>query len=323
MTMLVVTALGGSALTRRGETLTAEGQRAYIRRIAASLGSLAAGRQLVITHGNGPQMGNLALQSAAGAKVEAYPLEVRGAKTEAMVGYMLRQELANLLPFDRPVATLLAMAEVDGHDPALRNPTTWIGPMYLRDEAERMSASKGWVFRPDGDKWRRVVASPEPTRIFELPTIKWLLRRDTVVIVEGGGGIPVICENNGSTRLLNSVECVIDSDLAAQVLARGLGADMFVLLTDTDAVYMNTERAGCNAIRRASPEALRGLIFGTPAMTSKEAAACRFAAATGKPAAIGAIDDLELLLSGKAGTTVSVVESGITYAAAPMSRATA
>ena len=321
--MLVVTALGGSALTRRGDILTAEGQRAYIRRIAASLASLAAEHQLVITHGNGPQMGNLALQSAAGAKVEAYPLEARGAKTEAMVGYILQQELANLLPFDRPVATVLAMAEVDGNDPALRNPTTWIGPMYLRDEAERMSASKGWVFRPDGDKWRRVVASPEPTRIFELPTIKWLLRRDTVVIVEGGGGIPVICENSGSARLLNSVECVIDSDLAAHVLARGLGADKFVLLTDSDAVYMDSRRTGCNAVRRASPEALRGLIFGTPAMTSKVAAACRFAADTGKPAAIGAIEDLELLLSGKAGTTVSVVESGITYAAAPMSRATA
>ena len=319
--MLLVTALGGNALIGRGELLTADSQRAYIRRIAAALATLAAEHQLVIAHGNGPQMGMLALQGAAYAKVEAYPPEARGARTEAMIGYILEQEIASLLPPDRPVATVLAMAEVDGRDPAFKNPTRFIGPVYLREEAERMASSKGWVFKPDGDKWRRVVASPEPKRIFEMRAIQSLLHHDTVVIVEGGGGIPAMCEHGAKSRLIGA-ECVIDADLASEVLARELRADVFVLLTETDAVYTDDER-GRNPIRRASPEALAGLLFGTRSMTSKVSAACRFAATTGKRAVLGAFTDLPMILAGKAGTTISVIEPGITYAAAMPRTATA
>jgi carbamate kinase len=319
--MLVVTALGGPALIRRGEFLTADSQRVHIRRTAAALATLAAEHSLVIAHGNGPQVGMLALQGAAYAKVEAYAPEARGARTEAMIGYILEQEMASLLPPDRPVATVLAMAEVDGRDPAFKHPTTFIGPVYLREEAERMATSKGWAFKPDGDKWRRVVASPDPKRIFELRAIKSLLAHDTVVIVEGGGGIPAMYEKG--QRQLTGAECVVDTDLACEVLARELGADVFVLLTEADALYADDDRSGRNPIRRASPEALAARFFGTRTMTAKVSAACRFAATTGRRAAIGAVADLPMILAGKAGTTVSIVEPGITYAAAVPNTATA
>src|SRR3954451_5271840 len=166
--MLVVTALGGNALLRRGEAMTAENQRRNVRVAAEALAPIASQHQLVIGHGNGPQVGLLALQGAAYEPVETYPFDVLGAQTEGMIGYMIEQELGNLLPFERPFATLLTMVEVDPHDPGFNNPTKFIGPVYLRDEAERLTRDKGWVFKPDGDKWRRVVASPEPKRIFEL-----------------------------------------------------------------------------------------------------------------------------------------------------------
>src|SRR5215213_4260766 len=248
--MLVVIALGGNAILRRGEPMTADHQRANVRIAARALAPIAAEHQLVIGHGNGPQVGLLALQGAAYARVEAYPLDVLGAQTEGMIGYMIEQELGNLLPFERPFATLLTMVEVDPDDPGFRNPTKFIGPVYLRDEAERLTRDKGWVFKPDGDKWRRVVASPEPKRIFELRPIKWLLERNTVVIAAGGGGIPVMYEK-GKGRRLAGVECVIDKDLASELLARELGADLFVMLTDADAVYANWGTAAQRQIRRA------------------------------------------------------------------------
>jgi carbamate kinase len=308
--MLVVVALGGNALLRRGEPMTAANQRANVRIAAAALAPVAAAHQLVIGHGNGPQVGLLALQGAAYDQVEAYPLDVLGAQTEGMIGYMIEQELGNLLPFERPFATILTMVEVDPADPAFHNPTKFIGPVYPKADADRLAAAKGWVFKPDGDKWRRVVASPEPKRLFELRPIKWLLDRNTVVIAAGGGGIPTMYEP-GADRKLTGVECVIDKDLASELLARELNADLFVMLTDADAVYLDWGSAAQRAIRRAAPAALAALPFATGSMGPKVAAACRFTTATGRPAAIGALADLERILAGDAGTTVSLAERGI------------
>src|SRR3954462_6628621 len=188
--MLVVTALGGNALLRRGEAMTADNQRRNIRIAAEALAPIAAEHQLVISHGNGPQVGLLALQGAAYEAVEAYPLDVLGAETEGMIGYMIEQELGNLLPFEVPFATLLTMVEVNGDDPGFQNPTKFVGPIYEKAEADRLAGEKGWVVKPDGAKWRRVVPSPEPKRIFEIRPVKWLLEHGTIVICGGGGGIP-------------------------------------------------------------------------------------------------------------------------------------
>src|SRR5215471_13233577 len=234
--MLVVTALGGNALLRRGEPMTAENQRANVRIACEALAPVAAEHQLVIGHGNGPQVGLLSLQQAAYAKVDPYPFDVLGAQTEGMIGYMIEQELGNLLPFERPFATLLTMIEVDPADPAFKDPTKFIGPVYGKDDADRIGKEKGWAFKQDGDKWRRVVASPDPKRIFELRPIKWLLEHNTIVIAGGGGGIPTFYDPE-KNRALAGIECVIDKDFASELLARDLGADVFVMLTDADAVY--------------------------------------------------------------------------------------
>ncbi len=313
--MLVVTALGGNAPLRPGEAMTAENQRTNVRIAATALAPVAAKHQLVVGHGNGPQVGLLALQGAAYAKVETYPLDVLGAQTEGMIGYMIEQELGNLLPFERPFATLLTMIEVDPHDPAFRNPTKFIGPVYTKDDADRLQAEKGWVFKPDGDKWRRVVASPDPKRIFELRPIKWLLEHNTIVIAGGGGGIPTFYDPQ-KNRALAGIECVIDKDLASELLARDLNADIFVMLTDADAVYSDWGKPTQKAIRRASPDALASMSFAAGSMGPKVAAACRFASATGKTAAIGALADLGKIMSGDAGTIVSRAEGGVVYAAA-------
>jgi carbamate kinase len=310
--MLVVIALGGNALLRREEPMTADNQRANVRIAAQAIAPIAAEHQLVIGHGNGPQVGLLALQGAAYANVETYPLDVLGAQTEGMIGYMIEQELGNLLPFERPFATMLTMVEVDPKDPAFKRPTKFIGPVYLREEAERMAVEKGWVFKPDGDKWRRVVASPEPKRIFELRPIKWLLERNAIVIAAGGGGIPTMYES-GADRKLVGVECVIDKDLASELLARELGADLFVMLTDAEAVCTDWGKPTQKAIRRASPTALGELSFAAGSMGPKVDAACRFAKATGKKAAIGALAKLGKILAGTSGTTISVAETGIVY----------
>ena len=312
--MLVVPALGGNALLRRGEPMTAVNQRRNVRIAAQALAPVANEHQLVIGHGNGPQVGLLALQGAAYAKVETYPLDVLGAQTEGMIGYMIEQELGNLLPFERPFATLLTMIEVDLSDPAFRDPTKFIGPVYEKGEADRLSQEKGWVFKQDGDKWRRVVASPQPRRIFELRPMKWLLERNTIVIAAGGGGIPTAYEP-GANRKLVGVECVIDKDLASELLARELDADLFVMLTDAEAVYVDWGKPSQKAIRRASPAALGAMPFAAGSMGPKVEAACRFASATGKRAAIGALADLSRIIAGEAGTTVSTKESGIVYAA--------
>ena len=312
--MLVVTALGGNALLRRGQPMTAENQRQNIRIAAEALAPIAMQHQLLVGHGNGPQVGLLALQGAAYTDVETYPLDVLGAQTEGMIGYMIEQELGNLLPFERPLASLLTMIEVDPGDPAFGNPTKFIGPVYGKEEADRLAAQKNWIFKQDGDRWRRVVASPEPRRIFELRPIQWLLEHNTVVIAAGGGGIPTMYEA-GRHRSLTGVECVIDKDLASELLARDLNADLFVMLTDADAVYIDWGKPSQRPIRRASPAALSAMNFAAGSMGPKVSAACRFAAATGKRAAIGALADLSRIIAGEAGTTVSTTEPGVAYAA--------
>jgi carbamate kinase len=292
--------------------MTEANQRRNIGIAADALAPVAEQHQLVIAHGNGPQVGLLALQAAAYAQGEPFPLDVLGAQTEGMIGYMIEQELGNRLAFERPFATLLTMIEVDPADPAFSDPTKFIGPIYSKDEADRLAAEKQWVFKRDGEAWRRVVASPEPKRIFELRPIKWLLERNTIVIAAGGGGIPTMYEA-GKARSLAGVECVIDKDFASELLARELGADLFVMLTDADAVYVDWGTPQQKAIRRAGPAALRCLSFAAGSMKPKVEAACRFAAATGHSAAIGALGDLAHIIAGESGTTVSGTTTGMQY----------
>jgi carbamate kinase/ornithine carbamoyltransferase len=299
------------ALLRRGEAMTAENQRRNVRIAAQSLAPVAREHDLVVGHGNGPQVGLLALQGAAYGKVETYPLDVLGAQTEGMIGYIIEQELGNLLPFERPFATLLTMIEVDAKDPAFSNPTKFIGPQYGKEDADRLAAEKSWVFKMDGDKWRRVVASPEPKRIFELRPIKWLLDQHTIVIAAGGGGIPAVYDGD---RKLHGIECVIDKDLATELLARDLDADLLVMLTDADAVYTDWGKPTQRAIRRATPDSLAQFTFAAGSMGPKVDAACRFVRATGRKAAIGALDDLQRIIAGEAGTTLQA-EGGIEYVA--------
>ena len=310
--MRIVVALGGNALLRRGEPMTAEAQRANVQIAAVALAAIHPGNQLVITHGNGPQVGLLALQGAAYKPDEAYPLDVLGAQTEGMIGYMIEQELGNLLPFEVPFATLLTMVEVDRADPAFSNPTKFVGPVYEKVDAERIAAERGWIFKQDGTKWRRVVASPLPKRIFEIRPVQWLLERGTVVICAGGGGIPTMYEP-GADRKLIGVEAVIDKDLCSELLARELGADMLVMLTDADAVYSHWGSPQQRPIRRVSPEALAAMSFAAGSIGPKVEAACRFARLAGKPAAIGALADLGLIIDGTAGTTISSGADAIVY----------
>ena len=302
--MRIVVALGGNALLKRGEPMTAAAQRANVRVAAEALAPLAKDNQIVISHGNGPQVGLLALQGAAYKPDEAYPLDVLGAETEGMIGYMIEQELGNLLPFEVPFATILTMVEVDPDDPGFENPTKFVGPVYEKAEADRLAAEKNWIVKADGAKWRRVVPSPLPKRIFEIRPVKWLLEHGTVVICAGGGGIPTMYEP-GADRKLIGVEAVIDKDLCTELLARELDADLFVMLTDADAVYLDWGKPTQRAIRSATPAALADITFAAGSMGPKVDAACHFAQATGKKSAIGALADLERIIAGTAGTTIS------------------
>ena len=310
--MRIVVALGGNALLRRGEPMTAEAQRANVKTAAVALAEIQPGNELVITHGNGPQVGLLALQSAAYKPDEAYPLDVLGAETEGMIGYMIEQELGNLLPFEVPFATMLTMVEVDRDDPGFKDPTKFVGPVYSEAESKALAAEKGWTMKMDGDKWRRVVASPLPKRIFEIRPMKWLLEKGTVVIAAGGGGIPTVYEPK---RVLRGVEAVIDKDLCSELLARELEADIFIMATDADAVFLDWGTPDAKAFRRASPKAMREFSFPAGSMGPKVEAACRFAEATGKRAAIGALKDLSSMLRGEAGTTVDASAPSIQWAA--------
>jgi len=301
--MRVVVALGGNALLKRGEPMTAEAQRGNVRTAAPALASVAGRHQLVLSHGNGPQVGLLALQAAAYTEVEAYPLDVLGAQTEGMIGYVLEQELGNLMPVEVPFATILTMVEVDPADPAFKDPTKFVGPVYDKAQADRLAADKGWVFKPDGDRWRRVVPSPEPRRIFEIRPIRWLLDKDVVVICAGGGGVPTMYLPDGD-RTLTGVEAVIDKDLATELLAREVGADLFIMATDVDGVYTGWGTAEQRKLDRVTPSELRELPFAAGSMGPKVEAAARFVEATGNRAAIGGLHEIEAIVDGHAGTQV-------------------
>jgi carbamate kinase len=283
--------------------MTAEVQRANVKVAASVLAPVATEHELVITHGNGPQVGLLALQGAAYKPDEAYPLDVLGAQTEGSIGYMIEQELGNLLPIEVPFATLLTMVEVDPDDPGFKNPTKFVGPVYEKAEADRLAADKGWVVKPDGPKWRRVVPSPKPKRIFEIRPVKWLLEHKTVVICGGGGGIPTMYEK-GAKRKLVGVEAVIDKDLASALLAADLKADTLAIVTDVDGVYAGWGTPDQKLISRATPEELSAGDFAEGSMGPKVKAACAFVAQTGGKAVIGSITDTQALLRGDAGTTV-------------------
>jgi len=309
-----VVALGGNALLQRGQLMTAQIQRQNIRKAAELLEPLAMSHQLVLSHGNGPQVGLLSLQQAAYQHVlhetthesfESYPFDLLGAETEGMIGYLIEQELGNLLPDEVPIATILTMVEVDPRDPAFLEPAKFIGPLYEENDAKRIIVSKGWFFKKDGEKLRRVVPSPKPLRIREIRPITWLLERGSIVICAGGGGIPVIPEP-GTGRRYAGVEGVIDKDLASGLLARDLGADMFIMVTDTAGVYLNYKKPDSVLIGRTTPAELRLNMAQFPAgsMGPKVEAACTFVEETGKIAAIGAISDIGKICAGEAGTII-------------------
>jgi carbamate kinase len=308
----IVVALGGNALLRRGQDLTDENQRKNVAAACEELAPIALEHELVISHGNGPQVGLLALQGEAYAKVPVAPLDVLGAQTQGMIGYLVEQELGNRLPFDKPLATLLTMIEVDPQDPAFANPTKPIGPFYDNDSTEELRRSKGWVFHADGDAYRRVVPSPRPKRIFELDQIRWMLEHDAVVICAGGGGIPTMYDEE---RRLVGIEAVIDKDHASGLLATGLGADHFVMATDADAVYVDWGKPTQRPIARAHPDALMEIAnqFPVGSMGPKVAAACEFATETGNAAGIGGLTDIDKILAGTAGTVVTTQQSGIAF----------
>ena len=311
--MRVVVALGGNALLQRGQPLTAENQRANAQTACAALAPVALEHELVIAHGNGPQVGLLALQGSAYTAVETYPLDILDAQTEGMIGYIIEQELGNLLPQARPLATLVTMIEVDGADPAFGNPTKPIGPVYDKAAADRLAAEKGWAFKPDGESFRRVVPSPAPKRIFEIGAIRLLLEQGAVVICAGGGGIPTryTDETVPAGKRLVGVEAVIDKDLASALLAIDLEADVLVIVTDVDAAYADWGRPEQRPIRRATPEALRSQGFAEGSMGPKVLAACEFVEKTGKRAVIGSMTDTPALLRHEAGTTVTLDADGI------------
>ncbi len=301
--MRIVVALGGNAMLKRGEPMTHDVQRANIRVAAQALAPVAQKHQLVLAHGNGPQVGLLALQASAYKEVEAYPLDVLGAQTEGMIGYMIEQEMGNLLPFEVPFATILTMVEVDPNDPAFQNPTKFVGPVYTKEEADALKAEKDWVFKQDGAKWRRVVPSPLPKRIFELRPIKWLLEHGTVVICTGGGGIPTMYEA-GKQRVLAGIEAVIDKDLASELLARELEADLLVIATDVDGVYLDWGKPEQRMLGRVTIKDLKEHPFPAGSMGPKVDAAIQFVEKTGKRCAIGALQDIEKIVAGEAGTNV-------------------
>jgi carbamate kinase len=300
---LVVIALGGNALVKRGESAEVASQRANVKEAAAAIAALDGEARLVVTHGNGPQVGLLALQAEAYHEVGPYPLDVLGAETEGMIGYLLDQALLNELSPGRRVATLLTQTVVDAADPAFSDPSKPIGPVYPPGESRRLAAERGWRVKPDGPDVRRVVPSPQPMDILEIETIRLLLDAGVLVVCAGGGGIPVIAAPGGG---LIGVEAVVDKDLASALLAERLGSDALLMLTDVDSVQLGWGTAAARAVRSARPADLRQLEFAAGSMGPKVEAACRFVEHTGGRAGIGRLDQAAAILAGTAGTTVSL-----------------
>jgi carbamate kinase len=306
--MRVVVALGGNALLRRGAPMTVAAQRAAIAGAAEPLARLAIGHELVVSHGNGPQVGLLALQAASYDQVSEYPFDVLDAQTGGMIGYLLESELSNHLGDSKPVAVLITRTLVDAQDPAFANPTKFVGPTYSVDEAGRVEQQHGWAVKADGEVFRRVVASPAPQRILELAPIRWILGHGGVVVCAGGGGVPTTRDANGNYV---GVEAVVDKDLASAVLARDLHADTLIIATDVDGVYLDWGTPESRRVRHTHPDALEPRDFAAGSMGPKVAAAVQFAQETGGRAVIGSLDDLDGLLSGTSGTAISTSHSGL------------
>ena len=306
--MRIVIALGGNALLRRSDPMTTEVQRRNVAVAAQAIAPLAAEHSVVVVHGNGPQVGLLSLQADAYRGAEPYPLDVLDAGTQGMIGYLIQQELRSLLPERTQVVTLLTMIVVDPRDPAFSNPAKFVGPVYSKEIADAMAAGKGWTFRQDGPGWRRVVPSPAPIKILEIAPITWLLDRGAVVICAGGGGIPTMYPSSANGDLAG-VEAVIDKDLAGELLAEEVSADLFVMATDVDGVYIDWGTPRQRRLARATPGELAGCHFAKGSMGPKVEAAARFAAKTGRRAAIGSLDDIAGIVAGERGTSV-VAQAG-------------
>lgn len=308
--MRIVIALGGNALLKRGEPMTCENQRANVRIAAEQIAKAYEGNELIISHGNGPQVGLLALQNNAYKPVPMYPLDVIGGESLGMIGYMIQQELVNFVPKSATLATVLTQTQVDPKDPAFQNPTKPVGPVYDKEEAERLAKQHGWTIAQDNDKYRRVVPSPEPKRIWGLKPLKTLVEHGHIVICCGGGGIPTYFDEQGN---LVGAEAVIDKDLASSLLASEVEADIFVIATNVNGAYVDWGKPTQRRIAEADPESLRAFGFAKGSMGPKVEAVCRFVEKTGKPAVIGALSEIDQILAGKAGTRV-VPEKGVKYA---------
>ena len=294
-------AVGGNALLERGEVPLAQTQEKHVGVAVEALAPLADDHDLVIAHGNGPQVGMLAIESSLDPDLPGpYPLDVLGAQTQGMIGYFLLQAFENALP-GREVVSLVCQTEVAVDDPAFGAPTKFVGPVFTEEEGRRLAALRGWQIRPDGRSWRRVVASPEPLAMVELPTIRMLLADGAVVICAGGGGIPVIRGDDGRLR---GAEAVIDKDLGAALLARDLDADALVILTDVANIQTGFGTSSARPIGRTTPTELRSLHLPAGSMGPKVEAACRFVEATGRPAMIGRLGDAADLVAGTKGTIV-------------------
>lgn len=297
--MRIVAALGGNALLRRGEAFDIDRQRANAAKAARALAPLAAEHELLVTHGNGPQIGFLA-RSAAAVDAGQEQLDTLGAQSEGLIGYLLEQALRSECP-GRPIATLLTQTRVDSADPAFSQPNKPIGPWLSRAEADRLRGAFGWRFITEGDRRRRVVPSPRPLEILQLTAIRALLGAGILPICAGGGGVPVFF---GKAGRLCGADAVVDKDLASSLLARAVGAEMLLLLTDVPAVYENWGSSDARALGRGTPSELADRVFEAGSMAPKVAAACEFASAGGS-AAIGALEDAEMLARGECGTQVS------------------
>ncbi len=299
--MRIVAALGGNALLERGEKADSAVQEGHVNEAVAALAPLAGEHSLIITHGNGPQVGMLALERAADpALTSSYPFDVLGAETQGMVGYWLSRALREQVP-GRDVGCLICMTLVDAADPAFADPAKFIGPSYDERTARSLAAERGWAIRQDGAWWRRVVASPEPLELLELPLILALVAAGALVICAGGGGVPVVRDARGGLR---GVDAVVDKDLTSALLAQAVSADLLLILTDVPGVLDGFGTPGAHRIERATVSELRGDRLPAGSMGPKVDAACRFVAATGRKAAIGRLADAEAISLGKAGTTV-------------------
>jgi carbamate kinase len=311
--MRIVVALGGNVLLRRGDPLTTEIQLRNVRIAAEAIAPMAEEHDIVVVHGNGPQVGLLPLQTESSPGAAHYPLDVLDAGAQGMIGYLIQQELRSLLPPPHQVATLLTMVVVDPDDPAFARPAKFVGPVHDKNTADALARTRGWTFQRDGAAWRRVVASPEPRQIVEIQPITWLLDRGVVVLCAGGGGVPTTYPSSRPGTLLG-VEAVIDKDLASELLAEEVHADLFLMATDVDGVYLHWGSPAQRRLGQVTPEELACYEFAAGSMEPKVAAATRFAAKTGRRAAIGALAELSAIAAGRSGTNVVPQKAGRSWA---------